>query len=299
MRYALALGVAFVAACDAPPAATDTDVAADSDTAAADTDPVDTDRVDTDALADTDATDTARPTHRGWCFEGPGEDTGDTAHDSAPTWYDTGIHAFLYVDGSVSDWQARLRTSADARAVFSTLGWRSRSLFLGLRDPDLVPGRPDLELIAYLGDSHSHATQGLPGVTRTAALAVPATWAVRWTTDNSRLELWAWHAGAWHAQPLPDHLRAVPTTDAPAVELQIPFTLLGCDPASTATWMLVDRSTGATTSASPSESLVEGLDADVGCAFTFDPHLGHALTYLLGQCGQTRRPDGALDTSTP
>ena len=310
MRHTLFMLLAVASACNGPASTADTDLllgqdtadtdAADSDVVDSDTtetDVVDSDGIDTD-LADTDG-DTARPLHRGWCFEGPGQDTSDTGHDSAPTWFETGIHAYLSADGSVADWQARLRTSADARAVFSTLGWRSRNLIVGLRDPDLSPGRADLAVVAYLGDSSSTGTQGLPGVTRTPALAIPATWAVRWTTDNSALELWAWNAGAWHPQTLPAHMRAVPATDAPGVELQIPFTLLGCDPASTATWMLVDTTTGATTSASPSESIVEGADPDVGCAFTFDPRLGHALTYLLGQCGQTRRPGMYLDTSTP
>ncbi len=325
MRHTLFVLLAVASACNGPASTADTDLLLGRDTAdtdADDSDVVDSDVVDTDAddsdvvdshIADTDAADTdeidtdiadtdgdtARPLHRGWCFEGAGEDTTDTAHDSAPTWFDTGTWAHLLANGAVGDWMGRLRTSADQRAVFSTLGWQSRNLIVGLRDPDLTPGRADLAVVAYLGDSSSTGTQGLPGVTRTATLAVPATWAVRWTTDNSALELWAWRAGAWHLEPLPAHMRAVPTTDAPGVELQIPFTLLGCDPASTATWMLVDQTTGATTSASPSESIVEGADPDVGCAFTFDPRLGHALTYLLGQCGQTRRPGMYLDTSTP
>lgn len=301
------VGLAVLLAGCATPTSVDhdTDVPADTDLAP-DTDRMpDTDTdTDTDADADTDTdTDTGfEYPHTGtWrldrpCYPG---DTGEP--ETAIGWPDTGLSARTRVDGSVADWspKERLRTSTDARGVFSLLGWSRRRLVVGLRHPDLAAGRADLDLVLYLGTSGSGAHEGLPGAARTPALAQSAVWAVRWRTDGSLLELWHWWGGGWRPRTVPARLEVVRALDAPAVEVAVPFMVIGCGD-QTATWMLVDRAaSGLTTAASPEAAVVEGPDADVACAFTFDPTRANAFTQLVGDCGQVRRRPAWGDTATP
>ncbi len=306
MRSAIvAMGWLALTACGGPadegtddtdvPETDDTDVPETDDTDVVETD--DTDVVETDATDGTDATDEtdAAPTRR-WCY-GAGE---HSAGETAVSWYDTSTTAQVWPDGSVYDWtqRERLKTSTPARAAFAYLGWTPTRLLLGLRHPGLTVGRADLELVAYLGDETSTARVGLPGVAETPDLTVPASWAVRWPTTGGSPSLQRWDGASWQVEVLPADLVAVRLTDAPGVEVAVPFSLLGCSGTTTASWMLVDRAdAGRTTASSPANAVEEGPDADVTCAYTFDPKRQKAFNQVRHSCDQGRRPVAESDTA--
>ena len=202
-------------------------------------------------------------------------------------WLDTGTIARFAVDGDPRDWDRRGRfTTSSPLPSRATLGWDTNQLLVGLYHEDLGAPRPDLYLVVYLGDPSATARVGLTTGGQQPTLAGPARWAVRWRVDGAPIELWRAGAQGWHPTPAPRGLEAV-GHDA-TVELAVPFELIGCDPLSTAIWMLVDTSAQRTYAASPAGALVDGDDPDVACAYTFNPERQNAVRQMFGDCGQPR-----------